>query len=66
MNQKGVAGFMVGLRNNQTTSLYIYDFKCAVYRHSMSLAKATATAFNSNPNYDIICPNGSVSYACQF
>jgi hypothetical protein len=60
MNLNGVAGFVVGLRNNRDTSVYINDFKCRVYRHSMGLANATAVPYTS-PGNDMICPNGSVS-----
>jgi hypothetical protein len=61
MDQDGVAGFMVALRNNGTTSLYVNNFKCRIFRHSFDVAPVgTTSAWNALSSNDMKCPDGSV------
>ncbi|CAG0921083.1 unnamed protein product [Notodromas monacha] len=56
------AGFIVGFRNNQTSSSYIEHFKCRVFRHGFAMSAETPTviAYSQYANFNLTCPSGWV------
>ena len=60
MNQSGMTGFMVAMRNDRDESKFTTDFKCRMFHHGLTLSTATVAAYWDSPTWDMRCPNGSV------
>jgi hypothetical protein len=63
MNHGGVSAFVVGFRNNRNTSLYMDDFKCRIFQHSLVLANPSVVWYHQVQGFYMKCNDGSVCTA---